>query len=186
MQTNVYPGILDNSIEFFTSDAGVNFIQSRRVKPLHELSYAVIEKIKNVINNDVEAKEELESVHPNSEWQQIEMFVKCRYGGLDFTPDVIDGEFNCGDYWDCPLRGSCASEGKICKVPTYNSERLSFEEVKLIKLLTTNMTNESISFEMNLPLGSFHLMKKKLYEKLQIQTKQELTIIAIRLNLISV
>lgn len=186
MQQSIYPGITNNSIEFFTHKGDVKFIQSGRVKPLEDLGFQAIEQIKAVLSSEPEVQKELESIFPNSEWQQIKMFVKCRYGGIDFTPDIKEGELKSGDYWDCPLRGMCSSEGKICKQPIYKNQELTFDEVKLIKHLTTTKTNETIAGELGMPLGSFHLMKKNLYQKLEIQTKQELTIIAVRLNVINV
>jgi hypothetical protein len=44
--------------------------------------------------------------------------------------------------------------------------------------------NEVIAKEMHLPMGSFHKAKKFLYEKLCVQTKQEVVRIGILLNLI--
>lgn len=186
MQNQVYPGIFDNSLEFFTINDQVSFFQSGKFKSIIDLPNEIIEKIEEVIATEEGVADELESLHPFSKWSQIETFVKCRYGGLDFSPDMSNGELKRGDYWDCPLRGICKSEGTLCKVPEYKGQELTFEEVNLIKLLTTTRTNEAIASDMNTPLGSFHLLKRNLYQKLQIQTKQELTIIAVRLNFINV
>lgn len=187
MNTVTYAGLLCDSVEFFTRKGRMKFIQSGQVRSLSELPFPIIETIKKTIQENEDLKTELEFHHPDSEWDQIEMFCSCRFGGLDFYPDLKDGKLSDGDYWDCPVRGNCRSEGIICKSPVFKGKSLSKDEVKLIQLLSTNETNESIADTMGTPLGSFHLAKKKLYEKLgNIQTKQELTLIAVRLNLISV
>ena len=121
----------------------------------------------------------------NSVFDQQNQFLKCRYGGLDFSADIKDNHFQEGDYWDCPKRATCAFNGIICKAPTYNGQKLSPIDIKLMKLLSTNATNEVIADALNLALGTFHKLKKALYVKLNnIQTKQELALIAKSLNLI--
>lgn len=185
MSKLIYPGLVCEGVEIFTSNGSTKFIKNGTVKNINELPFPIIETIQKVIDDNQKLKAELEFHHPNSTWKQIEMFCKCRYGGLDFYPDMKSGELSEGDYWDCPVRGSCRSEGVICNSPKYNGQVLSNIEIQLIQLLSTTKTNETIADKMHIALGSFHLIKKKLYKKLQIQTKQELTLIAVRLNLIN-
>lgn len=183
----VYPGVLCPSVEFFNHKEKTKFIHSGQVKDLEELPFPVIETIRKVIEENEALQAELKFHHPESEWERINMFCKCRFGGLDFYPDMKDGKLNDGDYWDCPKRGTCRSEGIICKNPIFAGNEITPTEVKLIQLLTTTETNENIAEILSIPLGSFHLLKRNLYEKLgNIQTKQELAIIAIRLNLVKV
>src|SRR5690606_32617200 len=101
------------------------------------------------------------------------------------TSDISEtGKLQDGEYWECPLRGKCTSEGVLCKMPKVGAERLTPTEIKLIQLSTTDKTNDVIAEEMQLPLGSFHKSKKLLYNKLNINTKQCLTRMAMALNFI--
>lgn len=184
--SSIYPGLVCDGLEIFTRKNQTKFIKDGIVKDLEELPFPIIQTIQAEIANNKKLARELNYHHPGDEWKQIEMFCKCRYGGLDFKADITNNKLNDGDYWDCPLRGNCRSEGIICHNPKYNGYTLTTIEIKLIQLLSTNATNDSISDSLSLPLGSFHLIKKRLYEKLKIQTKQELTKIAFRLNLINV
>lgn len=186
-RASIYPGILNNSIEIFNHGDDISFMSSGIKKDISELPYPVIENLKRAIEEDKEAESELLKLHPDSEWDRIKAFCRCRFGGLDFFPDIAEGNINAGDYWDCPIRNKCSSEGRLCKFPHYNGHQLNSQEIRLIKLLTSSATNESISTTLEIPLGTFHLLKKNLYSKLgNIQTKQELTIIALSLNLIRV
>jgi DNA-binding NarL/FixJ family response regulator len=58
-------------------------------------------------------------------------------------------------------------------LPIINGQRITKEEIKLLQLSSTDMTNEVIAEEMNLCLGTFHKLKKHVYAWLGIQTKQE-------------
>lgn len=180
----LFPGMATTATEFFVDQKELKFIHSGRILPFTELSFGIIRILEEKINQDKFLKLELFDMHPTSKMKRIEQFAKCRFGGLDFRADIIDGDIQEGDYWECPLRGSCKSEGILCKLPTYNGLQLQKQDVKLMQLLATDKTNEVIADEMQLPLGSFHKAKKNLYEMLNVQTKQEVVIISIKLNLI--
>src|SRR5690606_7045028 len=116
------------------------------------------------------------------EIKQIEQFVKCRFGGLDYEADMTSDYIQEGEYIECPIRGMCKSEGILCKAVTFNGKPLDNTEIKLAKLLTTNYTNDLIADTLEMAMGTLHLAKKNLYKKLDVQTKQELTLIAVKLN----
>lgn len=179
-----YPGMLCTGTEFFTDNDGLKIIQNGKVLSFCETSLDTLAFLHKTIQKDKAANLELHDMHPNSKFKRIEQFVKCRFGGLDFKPDIKDGVLQDGEYWDCPKRGSCKSEGILCKLPTYNGARLEPKEIKILQLMATDKKNNVIADELNLPLGSFHKVKQVLYLKLGIQTKQEGVMISFFLNLI--
>lgn len=181
---SMYPGMMDSSTEFFVSQGEVKIIQNSKVLPFCEISSATMQILDEAINNDSQAKIELLDMHPNSKMKRIEQYAMCRFGGLDFQGDIKDGELQDGEYWPCPNHGNCKSEGILCKLPNYNGERLKKEDVKLLQLTATNLTNDVIGEKMNMPMGTLHKFKKQLYQKLNIQTKQEGVMISFWLNLI--
>ena len=183
---SMYTGMLCSSTEFFVSDGSVKIIQNSKVLPFCEISSATMQILDEAINSDLAVKLELFDMHPNSKMKRIEQFAKCRFGGLDFQGDLKDGVLQDGEYWDCPNHGNCKSEGILCKLPSYNNQRLEKQEVKLLQFMASNMTNDVIADELSMPLGSFHKLKKNVYDKLGIQTKQEGTMVSFFLNLIRV
>lgn len=185
LQTNtVFPGMYDNATEFFVMNNEVNFLSNGTLLPFTDLSFETIAILEDAINTDINVKLELHDMHPTSRIKRIEQYAKCKFGGLDFQGDIVDGQLQDGEFWDCPNRGNCKSEGIICKLPKYDGKRLDSKEIPLIKLLCTDATNEAIADKLALPMGSFHKSKKQLYQKLNVQTKQEIAIIAFTLNLI--
>lgn len=180
----LYPGLADSSIEFFNDHDETKIIQNSKVFPFDEASFSVIQILDEEIEKDPLVKSHLMAMHPNSKIQRTKQFVSCRFGGLDYQGDIKDGKLQEGEYWECPKRGNCQSEGILCKLPSYNGQQLQPQDVKLLQLTATNKTNEVIADELCLPLGSFHKFKKILYKKLGIQTKQEGAMISIFLNLI--
>lgn len=185
LTNRIYPGMLDRAIEFFTVESEGYFIQKGQIKCFNEMSYGVYAIVKNHISKDHVLTRTLKTWHPDNETEQVYQFLKCRYGGLDFKADIKDNKLQDGDYWECPKRATCSFNGIVCKAPQYNGHNLTSLDVKLMKLLSTNETNESIAQQLHIPMGSFHKSKKILYEKLgNVQTKQEITKINMSLNLI--
>lgn len=183
----MFPGMGDSFTEFFITikeTPSLNIIQNGKILPFSDISFSTMKILDEAIHQDKKVNLELHDMHPTSKMKRIEQFAICRFGGLDFTGDIEEGRLQNGEYWDCPLHGSCKSEGILCKLPTYNEQRLSTQEVQLLKLLTTDKTNEAIAEETKMAMGSFHKAKRILYNKLGIQTKQEATKIAYLLNLI--
>jgi len=183
-KNKMLPGMFDDGIEFFVDNDRVKVLSSGSVKDFTELPFATIQILKDEIKKDKRARAHLLDLHPVGEYKRLEQFVKCRFGGLDYTADISHEGIQDGEYWDCPLHGNCASEGVLCKAVSINGSPMSAQDIQLAKLLATDHTNELIASEMNLPLGSFHLAKKKLYQRLGVRTKQEVTTLSHRHNLI--
>lgn len=186
MTKKMYPGMISHEIEMFVVENELKVMQGGKISSFAELSYATFQLLREAIENDKNVQTHLKQMHPTSEYRRIEQFAKCRFGGLDFTGDICNetGTVQDGEYWECPLRGNCLSEGVLCKMPKVGEERLTSVEIKLIQLSTTDKTNEVIAEEMDLPMGTFHKNKKHIYEKLRISTKQCLTKFAMSMNLI--
>lgn len=184
-KNRIYPGMLDdNSVEIFVIDDQLKAIQNGKIISFTDFSFPLIQIIEEAMNADEKAVEALMQMHPGSNLRRIEQFAKCRFGGLDFTPDIKNGVIGEGDYWDCPLRNTCAHNGVLCKAPKINGQAITPEELQIIRFSATSTTNEVMAEELNLPFGTLHKMKQVLYEKCGVQTKQEMTVKALKLNLI--
>ncbi len=178
------PGITANGIEFFEKEGEIKMIHQGEVKDFLEIPHLVLGILKSEINKNAPVKQALEETHPDSEIRQIKQFIECRFGGLDSVPDILDNELQPAEYRNCPVRKACTLKGTLCSKFQYNGHILEWEEIELVQLLSTNMKNEVIAQELNIPLGTFHAMKKRLYEVFQVSTKQEITQISMLLNLI--
>ncbi|MHA3788292.1 helix-turn-helix transcriptional regulator [Flavobacterium hauense] len=188
MSTNsIYPGILCDSIEFFTLPNGqFKAFNAGQIIPFYATPYPYLQLVRETIEADEPAKVILMQMHPDSEMMRVEQYCRCNFSGLDFVPDIKEGIMQKGEYWDCPKRDLCPGDGIICKPLTYNNKVINSLEIKIIQKSVSDKTNDVIAEELFLPLGTFHLLKKQLHDKLGVFTKQELTLIAVSLNLIQI
>lgn len=180
----IYPGVLDANAEFFVFEDQVQLISNGTTTPFNEIPYTYHQLLRETLALELEASAILKEWHPDSEFHQLRTFAKCRFGGLDCTPDILDNKLHKGDYWSCPNRGNCKGEGVVCTLPTYNGHKLTATDVQFIKLLSSDLTNEAIASQMDLPMGTFHQKKKRLYDKLETPTKQGVALIGVSLNIV--
>lgn len=184
-ESRLFPGMTCSGVEFFKSNNGVKVISSGTVKAFKELPTPIYELLKEAMHKESGAYELLSEWYPDSELCKLEKFTECRFGGLDYTADIVNNQLQDGEYHDCPFRGQCKGEGVLCKSLKYNGHVLSNQDIMLLQLLATNETNDVIAEKITTSLGQFHKVKKALYVKLGgIQTKQEAALIANDLNVI--
>lgn len=177
------PGLSkDNAIEFFELENDIKAVINGRIVDFTEVPLNIQDFLQEEIKKEPEVEAALHSLHPFSKQQRLKQYVACRFGGLDFHPDIKDGRVSSPDYKFCGIRNKCPFNGVICKSPEINGEKLTDQEIRLIKLLSTDKKNEVIADEMDIPLGTFHKIKKTLYEKAKVQTKQELTLLSFLKN----
>lgn len=183
--TRLYPGMINQDIEIFNTENGLKIMSSGNVSCFKDIPALIFQRIKEEMIADASALEILEQWYPKSERLQIEKFSECRFGGLDYTPDITADTIQDGEYWDCPNRGNCIGEGKVCKAIKFQGSSLTNREIETLKLLATNYTNEVIAEMLEVSLGLYHKIKQTLYAKLNVQTKQEAVLIAVDLNIIN-
>jgi DNA-binding NarL/FixJ family response regulator len=183
MQTLI-PGMADDSVEFFKINNQLKFMSSGQIKNFSEAPASIVELLQNYIDNKPKLQAGLQIMHPDNSVKQLEQFVSCRLGGLDYNPDVKNNKIQNGEYQECANRGKCAQEGIVCKLPKINNHRLTIQEVKVLQLTSSPMLNEVIGEVLNLPMGTLHKIKKNIYAALGICTKQEGASFSHKYNLI--
>lgn len=183
-QPTLYPGMICSGVEFFAVESKLKFISDGKIECISKLPFSIIQITQEEIAKNDQVSEALHEWHPNSKFDRLIQFLHCRYGGLDHAADMENNHFKEGDYWDCPNRKTCKFNGLICKAPIYNGNMLTPLDIKLMKLTSTTLTNETIADHLDIPFGSFHKFKQTLYAKLGVQTKQEVALIAKSLNII--
>ena len=180
----IYPGLLCNSIEFFVTGKRLKIISGGQVKDINDATYCQQQVLKEAIEKQPAVKEMLHSWYPHSKMKRIIQYGSCRFGGLDYQPDYQNSHLQDGEYSFCAARGMCPGEGILCKAPKFRGTELTFQEINLLQLLAGRDTNDVIAEKMEMPFGSLHPFKRKLYQKLNIQTKQEAAMVVRDLNLL--
>lgn len=182
--TRLYPGMCDDSLEIFFNEKEneLMVIKGGVVMNYDSLPDSETEFLNEIIRNEKDVKMILESWNLSIK-EQKKILAKCRFGGLNFSPDFKNGEFQ-PDWIECPVADKCKGFGKVCKPINYNQKKISKFDISAIQLLISSKKNTVIAEELGIPLGSFETYRTKLYKKLNVNTKQELARVAIELGLV--
>jgi DNA-binding CsgD family transcriptional regulator len=172
MTIRIYPGMLDQSKEYFNYDNDVFFISNGEIKLFdEEESHPELEQI---LDDEEDLNELMKKWFGNEKKIKLKTLAGCRFGALNFTPDFNEG-VSSNDYCECKYRGSCPGENIICKPVSFKGVEISNQEIELLKMLSTNEKNSTIAERLDLPVGTFNVLKTNTYQKFGFITKQQLT-----------
>ena len=178
----LYPGMLDNSKEYFEAEGNVFLITNGIVQRFDDVQYH--EELELIIETEPKLKQTLQQMVGDNEKDQQKQLAKCRFGGLNFSADFSDDSKSTNDYRNCQKRGNCIGENIVCHPIKINGIEVSELEINLLKELATDKKNEAIASDLNLPLGTFNVTKTSLYRKLDIYNKPQSVFILMKEGLL--
>jgi len=182
-------GLTDKNVEFFEKDDRLYGLHNGQVHPFSALPPTIQNIISEELHRDKKAQDHLVKWQRalNEEWsyrQTLEQFAKCRWGGFDNKPDMLNGKAQEGEYWDCGLRDTCPHQGKICKqVKTVNGH-LTWREIEVLKLIHAGMQDKEIADRLNLSVQTIPSFKKNIRHKTGARSKTELAVFAEKNNIV--
>lgn len=182
--TRIYPGMCDDSLEIFFNEDTKKLMAIYQGKTIcyRNLPQKATQFLDDILDQEPETLEFLNQKFPNDRASQKEMLANCRFGGLNFIPDVHPELETKSDWVSCQIRNTCKGCGIVCKSIEYQGQELTETDIKAIQLLSTSLKNEAVIDELNMCLGSFHVYKTNLYKRFGINTKQELTRVGVKLG----
>ncbi len=172
MTIRIYPGMIDQSKEYFNYENDVFVIQSGEIKKFEDVSDHT--ELDHILDNEPELNKILTKWFGNDKKVKLRTLARCRFGALNFTPDFSQNKIFY-DYCVCEYRGSCEGEGTVCKPVSFKDKEISDQEIELLKELSTNEKNSTIADKLGLPVGTFNVIKTNTYHKFGFLTKQQLT-----------
>lgn len=109
---------------------------------------------------------------PYFQYLIVMQFCRCNFGKLDTTQKDVDvkGCFRF-ERVNCPMRGLCQYEDKVCN-PKFNS-RISDAEMRVMKMVYAGCSNEDIADRLYLSPHTVKNHIKSVYLKLGIHEKAE-------------
>ena len=178
----LYSGMLDSSKEYFEAEGNVFLITNGMVQRFDDIQYH--EELELIIETEPKLKQTLQQMVGDNVKDQQKQLAKCRFGGLNFSPDFSNDSKSTSDHIDCPKRGNCIGENIVCQPIFINGVEVTELEINLLKELATEKKNEAIASDLNLPLGTFNVSKTQLYRKLDIYNKPQSVFVLIREGLL--
>jgi DNA-binding CsgD family transcriptional regulator len=157
-QTNTVPaGLTDAKVEFFVMNGEVQFIQDGAIHLFDEITLDQAAGLRRELESDAKAVIGLELLEIKDPIEQLKQYVFCRFGDFDKQADVNEDGITKAEYWDCGHR-PCLADGFLCKFPEVKHGRLTPHDVKIIRMVARDLTNQQIAAELNI---SVHTVNKE-------------------------
>lgn len=181
---HIIAGLLpeDSRIEFFglPESLKVQFIQHGHTHSFSQLPAAAVSVLRNAYNANADARRVLGAYRENGEninaTRQLELYTYFMYGGLDESPDFIDGILqepeNYRHTQDC-----ISLQFKTIKL---NGNPLKPREVQMIDLILEDHKNTAIALKMGIAVPTFNQHDAELKKKAGVQSKPALLLKAFK------
>ncbi|MDD2279997.1 MAG: helix-turn-helix transcriptional regulator [Bacteroidales bacterium] len=187
MKQKLPAGLVDNNIEIFAeSEHNVKALFEGRTVNFLDLPQYIIDFFLNEMYGNSSAMIAFHKAKFNSIEKMLLQYVWCNYGGFDNTPDY-NTELNNSikEFWDCGKRENCPFNGCICgQLIAPNGEHLTRQEIKIIKLISQGHFDAELADALNISPNTIISHKANIFRKLQVNSKNEVTIYAYNNNLV--
>ena len=173
-----------NQIEFYSYDDEVWYrTADGETDILDERHYDIIDQMFEIIKeNYKDSFEALEEKYGKSKlnatyyrYVMVKRFIKCNFSRIDTTyidVDSFGGQSQMNfERVDCPLRGECQFEGRICQ-PRF-STRLTEREMTVAKYWYDGKRKEEIAELMYLSAETINSHIRRIYMKLDVHSDAE-------------
>lgn len=163
--------MVDTRIEYFRDGGQIYKIKNGSVKKFEDVKEH--RELQFIIENEKGLRNILALMCGNNDREMQNKLASCRFGALNFEADFDSSGNASHDFTDCDLRGTCVGENIVCKPLTLNGAEITEKQLDILRGCASNLTNEVLAETVDMPLGSFNVLKQKTYKQLNIQTKQE-------------
>ncbi len=182
-QQQLPAGLVDENVEVFVHGDQLKATYSGRVMDFLSLPVHIINRFYDLLIEDEQAREEFLCHKIMDMGLMLKEYVRCNFGGWDNEPDLENGSFN-REYWNCPYRGECPYNEKICPKLEVKNGSLSRKEIDVIRLIARGLTYDQMGDRLNISPYTAQTHSRNIHKKLGVQCNAEVTAFAFRNNLV--
>ncbi len=178
----------DNNIEFFgiPETMEVQWMQNGHCHPFKELSPVIFALLGTDFNANTNARNKFRDMKENgcllSFPRKVEIYTYYMFGGLDASPDVINGELQEPE--NHRHTKNCISlDFKTIKL---NGSPLKRREIEIIDCMEEDLTGDTIAEKLGWAASTYNQHKKEIFTKTGVQTTTALMIAAARQGILKI
>ncbi len=181
------PGLSANELEIywdFEKEQLMALLQGSLVQ-FNELPKAILNRLKFYMESDEPAMEIFEKYGPKLLSDRLFIYVKCNFGGFSWEPDFKDGIVK-NECWSCKCNGDCILKPITKRVLKVSTGWLTEREIEVIKTVCGHgfPIGEAAADRLNISQSTLNKHKKSIFYKTGIQSIQELSVWATKMDLL--
>ncbi len=182
--THLPAGLEDSSLEIYTYKDELRVLYKGKAISFSKLPKEIIAIFRNDLEQNNEARKSLRlDFKIKDQKGQLVQYVKCRYGGFDFTPDLTnDGKIN-PEAWDCGRKHACCGYGKICPAVEGPHGKITPGELRVMRLVCDGHSDKLIADKLNISINTELKHMNNIRHKLNVYSRQEIVIFSNKINL---
>jgi len=142
----------------------------------------LIEKLQNYLAEDQKAINALEEMGVKG-FDKLEKFAACRFGGFDDKADISD-ETIIPDHLNCPHRGHCLGEGKVCLNLKGKHGILTPRELEYAIFTAQDYGDKMIAHKMGISIHTVNIYRKSVSLKTGSHSKAGIATFIAKKNLV--
>lgn len=179
------PGLEDLNIEFFVNEKNeLKVIHNGKCTDFKNLNERVIDNLFVIMYKDKVAYNSLiEDLNITEPLDQIEQYIRCCCPIINKTPDLDISTFFSKEVWDCPLRESCKSNGKICASVKGPNGTLTPRETSIFFLTCQGKFDKEIAETTGCTVNTIDVHQRSIRHKLGLNNRVECILHAVRLGI---
>jgi DNA-binding CsgD family transcriptional regulator len=104
-----------------------------------------------------------------------ETYVGCRYGAMNFIPDLINGKTK-SDIPTCDEIETCPGYGIVCKAPEGPGGRLAKKEFIIGLMISKGMLDKEIADKLGIKIPTIRTHINRIREKLRVNNRIEIAL----------
>lgn len=166
-------GLFDESFELFTYEGKVYCIAEGKKWNFPFLPHWVTQIVNEDLKGNTEALNALKNFGLTDWIAQLEMYIKCCFGGFDGEADFVDGKMVHNEYFDCGQRGKCPYEGKICNSIVHKFN-ISFRQVQIINQIRLGKQDKEIADKLFISTTTVSKQVRNILQKTELSNRSEI------------
>lgn len=184
LQQSIPPGLSANETEFYWDGEKLMALHEGHNLPFYELPSGVISRLRGLMEADEEAMKIFEADGPKLWRDRLYVYVKCRFGGFSFEPDLTAQNVS-GECWNCGCGGNCILQTVFRGKLEVAHGVLTRREIQVIRTLTKERyaIGEAVASELGISVSTLNKHKKRVFEKVGVSSIQELAVWTSKMNL---
>lgn len=180
--SNMIPGLEDLNIEFFVNEQNeLKVIHNGKCTDFKDLDDRVVDNLFVIMYKDkVAYKSIIEDLNISDPISQIEQYIRCCCPVINTTPDLDLSNAFKKEVWDCPLRDTCKSNGKVCAYIAGPNGTLTPKETKVYFLTCRGLFDKEIAEATGCTVNTIDVHQRSIRHKLSLNNRVECILHAVK------
>lgn len=174
-QTESIPEFLvKRSTEVFYQDGEILAIHNGRRQSFEALPEEAKAPFIQEFHRDIEAQSAMRAAGIENPLEQFKLYLKCKYGGFNLTPDCSeDGDLQA-EHWNCDCGGHCPLHAQMRSHISVKNGSLTTREIEVCVRIATGDTGKAIAADMNITEATLNTHKQRIFSKTGFQSNVEI------------